>query len=321
MIYNPIFYITILLCVNATVFASGKALICGVCRNIEAAVPNTISQIELLGEKFDDYAVIIYENNSADKTAELLYRWAATNPRVVFESEMLSERKLSDRREERIARARNIVLEIAKREEYDDFDYLIMVDLDFITPWPVDEIVATTQLSGEWDCISANGVFRNGTLYWDRYAFRDREYPFGPELLGSGWWKGLKNSWFGIDSDELKPVFSAFGGLAVYKRSTIIRFSYSGTATKELQKYYEMILGLLDPTNQDVLGYLKINKLKSFKEACEKPIVLRSRNPSGRRSEFKHIVCCEHVTLHAAMALEGYDKLFINPRLVMDYSH
>lgn len=302
-------------------FPLRKALICGVCKDIQKAVPNTIEQIELLGSKFDDYGVIIYENNSVDRTANLLAEWAAANPNVVFITETLPKDQLPASREECIARARNIVLSIAKEDRYHDFEHLIMVDLDFKTPWPVDEIVATTQLPGNWDCISANGVFRKGKLYWDRYAFRDKEYPFGPELIGKEWWYDLKQSWFEIKKKELLPVYSGFCGLAVYKRSTIIQFSYSGTVTKDLQDYYGRILSEVGKSNADVKKYMKVNKLKKSFPLFDSPLIFQSSPPSDDYEGYKELVCCEHVTLHASMALSGYGNFFINPRLKMQYSH
>lgn len=46
-----------------------------------------------------------------------------------------------------------------------------MVDLDFVTSWLVEQIVRIIELGGDWDAISANGVYVNGD-YYDRYALR-----------------------------------------------------------------------------------------------------------------------------------------------------
>ena len=53
-----------------------KILICGVCRNVEPACEITIENMELLGTFFADYHVIIYENNSTDKTSRIFAEWA-----------------------------------------------------------------------------------------------------------------------------------------------------------------------------------------------------------------------------------------------------
>ncbi|MFV0340873.1 MAG: hypothetical protein ACK5MA_09685 [Parachlamydiaceae bacterium] len=142
-------------------------------------------------------------------TPYLLADWARRNTHVLFVSEYLKLNELPKSREEKIARARNIVLDLAKDAKFDEYTYLVMVDLDFTHSWPIDEIVETTQMQGDWHCISANGK-KNGS-YWDRYAFRDSQYPFGPEFLGPDWWNQLFGSWFNLRGDKPKRVYSAFG--------------------------------------------------------------------------------------------------------------
>src|SRR6267154_3380068 len=73
-----------------------KVLICGVCKNVEKAIPNTLKSATELGTQFLDYRVIIYENNSTDRTKQLFQQWAKENQRVIFLSEYLSKKKLAD---------------------------------------------------------------------------------------------------------------------------------------------------------------------------------------------------------------------------------
>lgn len=283
-----------------------KILICGVCKDVEFAVSNTIENIENLGGCFSDYAVIIYENNSRDKTPQLFSNWCQKNPRVRFISEHLRRSSLKSR-EENIARARNIALSVAKEPAYDDFKYLLMVDFDFQTPWPIDEIVRTIELPFDWDCISANGIInRNNSIYWDRYALRNAAYPFGPELLGEYWWV-QQNSYPLVypTAAGLIPVYSAFGGMAVYKRETVTKFHYSGTPTEDLTEYYRAIYLKEDKSNQQIKNYLDSNALGQ--KISFIPII------------YKNLFCCEHVTLHASMAKNGFNKFYINPKMVMVY--
>ena len=169
-------------------------LICGVCKNVESALPNTISSMANLGAQFKDFTVIIYENNSTDRTAQILAEWASKEKRVVFISENLTQEQLSTgarcyswdgkpSRMEIIARARNIVLSKARAAQYADFDYVIMADLDFQRPWPIPEILNSIQQYEGWDCIAANGMSRD-VIYYDRFALRNELFPFGPELIG-----------------------------------------------------------------------------------------------------------------------------------------
>lgn len=288
-----------------------KVIIAGITKNNEFAVENTIRNIEQLGSNFKEYAVIIYENNSSDQTPKLYAAWASKNTRVDFISEILPLEELNLRRPARIAYSRNKVLERAKQDKYSDFDYLIFVDLDFTCPWPIRQVVETIAGPGDWDCVSANGVRSRNGSYWDRYAYRGKDFPLGPELIGDAFWDWLWDSedeWFTLTSSKWIPVYSAFGGLAIYKMQSIRPFWYSGTPTEDLKKYYKYIISL-SPDNHQIRKYLEINTINLENDILDDvPIV------------FVHIDCCEHLTLHASMALNGYGKFFINPELFLKYT-
>lgn len=291
--------------------AKQKVVITGICRNVAKAVPNTIKNIEEFGIKFGDYAVIIYENNSTDNTASLFKAWAQKNPHVTFISENVDAAKLPKARTEKIARARNIVLEILKDPKFKDFEYTLMADLDFTCPWPITELVNTLQVPFEWDVVSANGVKKG--VYYDRYAFRDNELPFGPELFGNGWWKGVSRTSFSYEGVEWFPVYSAFAGMALYKTATIVKCAYSGTVTEDLKHYYEGILTEISLQNEHLISYKKLNKTNP-KDPIE--IIFRRNTYSSATGE---PTCCEHLPFYASMAMLGHDKFFVNPKMMLYY--
>lgn len=317
----------LLLCLHFSLFSNTKAsqekiLICGVCKNVALAVPNTIENIENLGALFADYAVIIYENNSSDQTSSLFQQWAQKNPHVLFITETLPVNRLPHSREETIARARNIVLSKARDPKYADFKYLTMVDLDFLDSWPIHSIIQTIEGNEDWDCVSANGM-NEKDHYYDMYAFRDERFPFGPELLQDGWAEDVENNPVSFQKNEpLKKVFSAFGGLAIYKTQSILPFSYSGTVTEDLRNYYKEILihhpraslhghwlrSLLKGyRNPQISCYLRRVKMKKPSHIENVPILFEARDAC----------VCEHVTLHAAMAQHGFGKFYVNPDMVI----
>ena len=315
-------------------------IIAGVSRDSAFGVENAIKNIEQLGGNFNEYAVIIYENNSSDETPRLYADWASKNPFVDFISEILPQEELAKPRTERIAYARNNVLARARADKYKDFDYFISVDLDFTSPWPIKEILETMVAPYDWDCVSANGVcsgsrwdrytFHNGA-YWDRYAYRGKDYPFGPELLGDEeFWDmissdcfemtGKDSDWFEFTGKDWVPVFSAFGGLAIYKMKSIISFTYSGVVTEDLEKYYRYIISTVPSTNSHLRKYLEINTIQVLSNSTDIPIVFRenARWNSGRCTAIR---CCEHLPLHASMALNGYGKFYVNPCLYLHYTN
>jgi len=332
-----------LLLISCTLFSaeiSDKVLICGICRNIEPAVPNSIRSIEELGAHFLDYRVVIYENNSHDKTKELLKKWSKKNRKVTFLSEHVSKKQYArelamrlNNRTEAIARARNKVLDVALSKKYDDYKYVIWADLDFLTPWDVENVVQTIlHPEQEWDAVLAYGNY-------DLFAFRDERCPIGFELVGFNYWNLLDpiRKEFTMENDDpWRKVYSAFGGLGIYKRSSIQGCRYSGVITKDLEtlmtqwlekarkakqpvpllKEYEELL-----TNGKVID-LTSSYLKN-RENYPSEIGIRLHNEHGN-GNIVFFSCgrigtlpstCEHIPFHASMILKGHDKIFVNPKI------
>jgi hypothetical protein len=297
-----------------------KVLICGVCQNVANTFENTSQNIESLASFFEEVAIVIYENNSKDKTRELMSEWAHRNPQITFVSEFLSQKELPQSRTERIALARNKLLGLIKDPKYDEFEYVVMADLDFSTPWPIEEIVKTIRGGGDFDFVGANGVIEDGR-YYDRYAFRNKRYPFGPEILGDFFWKELldpKRRVFFKPSDRFIPVYSAFGGLGIYKRGSLLNVSYSGTVTADLKEYYNKIIN--DFSSIDHLkryGFLKLNRKKNNKEE----FFFRPNTLWESSRNYQEVTCCEHLPFHASMWKEGHGKFYVNPKMVIEYTN
>lgn len=309
-----------------------KVLICGIGRNIEAAVPNTIRSTTELGSRFLDYRVILYENNSHDQTKALLRKWAEENPKVLLRSENLSKKQLAKElsmkvlnRTELIARARNIVLNTAMKKEFDDYKYVIWADLDFLEPWDVESIVETIlHPSQEWDAVFAYGAY-------DLFALRSAEWPIGFELLGLPYLAKLKEieKEFILDREgPWKKVYSAFGGLGIYKREALRGCRYSGVVTKDLETV--TLQWLQEARAKENICFLRdYEELLSQTTPIDLPLLNREQLPDqiGVKIPKGKIVwfsctpnttlpwTCEHVPLHASMSLLGHDKLFINPKI------
>lgn len=302
-----------------------KVLICGTCKNVEPFLQNDFQNIEALGNHFEDYFAVISENNSSDNTPSILKNWAKNNSRAMVISEHLTRDQLLEgalcfdkdenpSRMENIARARNRLLEVVRQSQFDDYDFVIMADLDFRHGWPINEIVRTIRDKGDqdWDCVTANGI--SGRSYYDRYAFRDNSFPFGPELLGEPWWQNLGRTPIQFQGDKWVPVYSAFGGLAIYKRNSLIESSYYGYVTDDLTEVVKTCLISLGKNHPEVQKYLRTISYDSSLPLEDAPIIFQCN--SGYHN---FPTCCEHVTLHASMILRGHGKIFINPEMVMMY--
>lgn len=325
-----------------------QVLICGVCRNVASQLEKTIEIMESIGNLFDDYRILVYENNSTDNTPQILASWAQRNPRVWMQSEHLSKSQLSQQIlnlnpdgsffvPEQIARARNIVLKEAMSESYKIFPYLIWMDMDFKRLPDYDGFIDTFQSSQEWDAVFAYGVDPDN-IFWDWYAFRDKTYPIGSELLGMDWWYMPKKLDLSKE-DPWHPVYSAFGGCGIYRKSSIEGCSYSAIATRDLEDHSKQLLQDKDlSTHPQLLKYLRFNKkLEQIHkiENQEPPLPQITKPTVGiilhddpdpliwRMSSFvyQYPSVCEHVPFHASMIIRGHNKLFINPKLRFRYGN
>lgn len=323
-----------------------KVLICGICRDVESRLPHTIEIMERIGDLFQDYRIIVYENNSTDRTKNILQGWGQRNFRVFVQSENINHEQLASSiinikhdgkfyRPEEIARARNIVLDKVMSEEYKDFPYVIWMDMDFKIPPALNGIIEVFKSGKEWDAVFAYGLDPTNH-YWDWYAFRDAKDPLGSEVLGNDWWY-LKKNFSLLQSDDWYPVYSAFGGCGIYKKSSIEGCKYSAIVTKDLEQWVKhMLVQEQFSNNHHILLYQ--DKMKRLRRTLYIPSPVpnlpKIEDPNRgiflndapdavvwRMSSFvyQYPSVCEHVPFHASMIVRGHGKLFINPRLVFTY--
>lgn len=206
-----------------------RVVICGLARNVASVLPATIRGIERLGETFADYRVVIYENDSADRTAAVLQDWSGANHRVAC----LSERRGDPvnrpircrRRATRMATYRNYYLDYI-RQHYIDFDFAIVIDTDLGSAW--DECgIATTFASSNWDFVGSYGViYRYATgvytpMHYDAWAYRT----WGSDAPVS---TKVANRFTPAPQEGLIPVNSCFGGLGIYRLNSLLSSRYSG---------------------------------------------------------------------------------------------
>ena len=343
-----------------------KILICGVCKDVIHALPNMKSFMENIGTSFKEYKILIYENNSVDGTKEFLNDWKNINPNILVISENHTIKELRDRacsynrfsgnmfRTEKIAIARNKILSEIKKRKYSDFQFVLVVDMDFEHNIDIQDVLSSFSYEEDWDCITANGV-RNSGHYWDLYALRTYKHPFGSECMGDSWYYRLSKDsedhahfYMRFENEgKLIPVYSAFAGLGIYKRDSIISSEYSGIVTKEMALWIKDFLSK-NPKHPFSIRYnhkqSKIHKPQriSFDTFFQSSRVRSLSTKIYKKyikkhffyfdtEETKHIhfflssdslgfpSCCEHVPFHVSMILQGHDKIYINPQMILRY--
>ena len=321
-----------------------KVLLCGTCKNVGHVLPSTINIMEKIGGLFADYKIIIHENNSTDNTKSILQNWASQNANVYIQLEDLTPEEIAkvainiDKdggyfKADFIARGRNIVLDKALSPEYEGYDYIIMMDMDFETPPPAESIIEIFSSDQEWDAVFAYGLSKIDE-YWDWYAFRDYNQPLGPELLGHDWF--VPKKWFLNQEDQWYPVYSAFGGCGIYKKSSIKGCRYSGTVTKNMETLYKQIIEAGKLSNHPII-------LKYLNDTCKlpkihisfpaRPNLPKIKEPAGiilsdspdalawkmNSFTYQYPAVVDHAPFHADMIANGHGKLFINPRFIFEY--
>jgi len=207
---------------------AARAVICGLARDGAARLPATIPQLERLAAGFGEARIVIYENDSADETPEVLRAWAARDARVSVVCETLGRPPLrsgrSDARSTALADAR-ARCQRAALARCAGFDYALVLDTDLLG-FDGDGVAHALGCDG-WDALAAKGVsFREdgvgGFVCPDVWAFRR---PGQVEHTRNG---AEVHRFVPPRGAPLVPVDSCFGGLAVYRMEAFASGCYAG---------------------------------------------------------------------------------------------
>lgn len=201
------------------------------CRNVEMYVKKILDNIEKCSKKFNEYCVIIYENDSTDNTRKILNDNKKSNYYYIFEDNIKETR-----RTKRIERGRNLILDkIRELNANDKYQYLIVLDMDEVNyEGKFVNTINTCFSIDDWDVLGANQLGR----YYDTWALRilpDNNYDCA-HLVSK-----KQNNCGGINYNfkpgEFITVNSAFGGTTIYKLSSIPKHcKYNGAYSNGKEK-------------------------------------------------------------------------------------
>jgi hypothetical protein len=297
-----------------------NVLICGVVKNCDSQIDKNIQLALKTCNIFNKSKIVIYENNSTDNTKHKLNDYA-NNEEYKDKMKIISEDlDLNDRsqcviwayteitgsdhpcRIEFISKARNKVVDEINKHEYNDYQFVIWIDLDS-NGWEINGIIDSFIRNEEWDVLCGN----NNDLYYDSYALRYQHQLLGPEIVGEYFWD--KRNHFHFDQNEvLIPVYSAFNGIAIYKKELFKTFKYDFLVNNNVKQVYRKIIKNMDSETKQIIEN-KCNKFPNGYKDKETDIFWKSN------SGYDMPVLCEHVALNFAIYNNGY-KLFINPRMI-----
>jgi len=234
--------------------------IAGIVRDGMPSLPRMIGLIEDVGRLFTEHSILIIENDSTDGTCDILESWAQFNPRVQVDSRKLGARNKRPSHSF-LADMRNRYIELLRLEDATrpSFDLLVVLDMDLfdidivgvqksVSAWlrgppkhgTKRSSLQSFQIPKSWAAIASNGVAQDGR-YYDVFALRS-ESTVWPSTNGVMFRKPegqalIKTNTVVYDPIRHKPfsVDSAFGGLAIYRASSVLGCKYDAGPNRDCE--------------------------------------------------------------------------------------
>ena len=232
--------------------SSKKIVLCGLCRNIEQILLKNIEFFESIGEQFQEYKIILFENDSEDKTRDIIKQKSIQNPNIIlldcgpeYPDCKFKIKKLYDygsfsvNRIKKMASFRNLYLNYIK-QNISDYDYVLMMDMDIEGYFNMNGLMEVLS-KPVWDAVFINGRvdFVLSSMMYDILAYIKHNDNYDDYLFENtkqiNWnknWKYIKNKiQFITDNlymDKWTPVKSAFNGCGIYKMDTLLSSDFIG---------------------------------------------------------------------------------------------
>jgi hypothetical protein len=319
---------------------------------------------------------VFYENNSDDGTDAELMKWASEAPgqvRVQCDKFTQEEelRRCAARtydnqpcRMERIAHARNKLLDMLVGElpgnqgsPHPSFRtppsgdakacpvggaggkaprYVVMIDMDNPVPFPADAVLRCIARDPDgFDALVCNGLNPFGYMY-DTYAYRDAQFPFGPEIMREAFWSGQHQCYVQtavhnktlFHNRQIKqnparlpyiPVASGFNGLCIFRREALMGLRYSAAPTPEMNAEYQA-MNCIPPLAKNANTHLNGGSVGIYLFPKTKN---NDTNDKGifyfHNSGYNFPVVCEHVPFFAAMRANNRRRIYLCTDLVWNW--
>ena len=209
-----------------------KITVMCVVRDSERTLPFCLKKLEVLGKMYD-MEYYFYENDSKDKTVEILETWMIDKEGQVY-SEILNAPSFGHttqvERMERMTYYRNTLLNHIKPLKSDycllldaDIDYTVDIVEKYLSHMKKDVVMCTPYIKQSVKCNMCNC---NKQSYYDTFALQDKDNYEGILLSCNPFTRAEDRKLW----DDKKPISvnSAFGGIALI-RSKAVNDSQWGT--------------------------------------------------------------------------------------------
>jgi hypothetical protein len=220
-------------------FANSSIAVCGLARNCAHKLPGNIKFIEELRTYFNFLQVVVVENNSSDKTRIILDGWSVSSSNVTIldgierpmdtisdQSDINVNPFYSNKRISYLASLRNQYLNYIKCNGR-AYDYILFLDFD-VDKISLAGVLNSFEQRDNWDVACAYGYSISPRLHeriHDTYAMvllGDENKPQQERPI-----KQLQRDVrLNKISGSLLPVYSAFGGLSIYKAGLLEGINY-----------------------------------------------------------------------------------------------
>lgn len=262
---------------------SCNLVICGLVRNAEENLQRNLARLDVLRPCFRSFRVVIYENDSTDRTKEILAEYAATRENVSVSIADYNENPLAGgpfslHRIDLMARFRNQYLE--KLREYPDTDFVAVIDLD-VYHFSTDDFLNRFRETGSWDMVSAFGSnyvdYSFRPVFYDIYAYVPREESPMLELYFqnfSDFKKQQRKLYIAFSrATEPVPVNSNFNALAIYRYDCLtcgVEYGSAPCTMEGIGSYCEHVV-----FNKRLMekGYQRLYLDPSLRVVYEKPVL------------------------------------------------
>jgi len=196
---------------------------------------NNIYQLYFLIKQLNNISNIYFyyfSNNNTDKTInglEFLSNKFNYFNGTIYQNEILRALKSNTigNRINKLAEYRNLLFRNAIEHYGISFDYIIVMDMDFLTaPSAYNIGNALVANLPQWSCISGNYCYKNSQYYYDSLALRELhdKLPIEDNYSNFHRYYGKNQQW--IDKiyifENYYEVQTAFGGLSIYNGKELL---------------------------------------------------------------------------------------------------
>ena len=206
-----------------------KCCICGTVKNCGPYLQKVFKNIEIIGQIFEDYKIIMAYDHSNDNSLHFLQQYQTQSNKMILH---INTEPLSNFRVYNITKARNKCLETI-RTQFSDFEYFIMIDCDDVCAKPIklEYLLYYLTINTEWDALTFNKQ-----PYYDLWALS--KYPYSFSCMHFSNWKQwgtfIEQIIANTPPKTLIPCLSAFNGFAIYKTNKFINCYYDGKPRLDL---------------------------------------------------------------------------------------